>query len=55
LLNLYDEHQKLAGVLRVEDHDATGTTFNVVNSFTDGVPNGQWTILSQGRAPWSPS
>ncbi len=51
LLNLFDDNQALAGVLSVQDHDATGTTFSVVKSFTNSVPNGNWTILSQGRAP----
>jgi hypothetical protein len=55
LLDLYDHTQTLAGVLRVEDHDATGSTFSVVQSFSQNAMNGAWSILSRGRIARPPS
>jgi hypothetical protein len=55
LLDLYDDNQTLAGVLRVEDHDATGSTFSVVQSFSQNAINGAWSIMSRGRIARLPS
>ncbi len=53
LLNLFDANQNIVGTLRVQDHDAYGTSATVVTSFATTAPNPNWTVASQGdRSPW---
>jgi hypothetical protein len=56
LLNLIDANQSVVGTLRVQDHDARGTTASVVTSFATTAPTSGWTVSAPGsRAPWLPS
>jgi hypothetical protein len=56
LLNMLDDSQNVVGTLRVQDHDAQGTTATVVTSFARTAPTSAWTIASPGgRAPWLPA
>jgi hypothetical protein len=55
-LNLLDENQSVVGTLRVQDHDAFGTTATVVTSNAATAPTSGWTVASgDARAPWLPS
>jgi hypothetical protein len=56
VLNLLDETQTLIGTLRVEDHDALGTTAAVITSFAQSAPTSAWTVIAPGaHTPWLPS
>jgi hypothetical protein len=56
VLNLLDETQSIVGTIRVQDHDAVGTTATVVTSFARTAPTSGWTVgTPQARAPWLPS
>jgi hypothetical protein len=53
VLNLFDANQNIVGTLRVQDHDAYGTSATVVTSFAKTIPSATWTVASQGgRSPW---
>src|SRR5271166_619729 len=55
-LDLLDANQSVVGTLRVQDHDAFGTTATVVTSNATVAPTSGWTVASRGgRAPWLPS
>jgi uncharacterized coiled-coil protein SlyX len=56
VLNLLDDRQSVVGTLRVQDHDANGTTATVVTSFAATPPTSAWSVAVPGRrAPWLPS
>jgi hypothetical protein len=56
LLNMFDDNQNIVGTLRVQDHDAYGTSATVVTSFAKTSPSANWTVASpKGRSPWLPS
>lgn len=56
VLNLLDANQSIIGTLRVQDHDALGTTATVVTSFAETAPTSGWTVAAPGgRAPRLPS
>lgn len=56
LLNMLDDSRNVVGTVRVQDHDAQGTTATVVTSFARTAPTSAWTIASPGgRAPWLPA
>ena len=53
VLNLLDANQNIVGTLRVQDHDAYGTSATVVTSFATTAASPNWTVASQGgRSPW---
>lgn len=55
-LNLFDETQAVVATIRVEDHDARGTTATVITSYARSAPTGAWSVAAMaGRAPWLPS
>ncbi len=56
VLNLLDAGQNILGTLRIQDHDATGTTATVVSSNATTAPTAGWSVAVPGRsAPWLPS
>jgi hypothetical protein len=56
VLNLLDDTQTLVGTLRVEDHDALGTTASVITSFAQTAPTSGWTVTApSAHTPWLPS
>jgi len=56
VMNLLDANQSVIGTVRVQDHDALGTTATVVTSFATTAPTSGWTVAVPGsRAPWLPS
>jgi hypothetical protein len=55
-LDLFDANQSAIGTLRVQDHDASGTTATVVSTTATTAPTSGWTVASRdARAPWLPS
>lgn len=53
VLNMFDDKQNIVGTLRVQDHDAYGTSATVVTSFATTAPDATWTVASpRGRSPW---
>ena len=53
MLNMLDGNQNIVGTLRVQDHDAYGTSATVVTSFATTAPDTTWTVASPGgRSPW---
>jgi hypothetical protein len=55
-LDLLDANQSVVGMLRVQDHDASGTTATVVSTTATTAPTSGWTVASrEARAPWLPS
>jgi hypothetical protein len=56
VMNLLDANQSVIGTLRVQDHDAQGTTATVVTSRATTASNSAWSVAVPGsRAPWLPS
>jgi hypothetical protein len=56
VLNLLDAGQNILGTLRIQDHDATGTTATIVTSTATTAPTAGWSVSVPGRsAPWLPS
>lgn len=56
VLNLLDETQTVVGTLRVEDHDALGTTASVITSFAQTAPTSGWAVTAPGaHTAWLPS
>jgi hypothetical protein len=56
VMNLLDASQSVVGTLRVQDHDAQGTTATVVTSRATTAPGSGWSVSVPGsRAPWLPS
>jgi hypothetical protein len=56
VLNLLDDSQTVVGTIRVQDHDALGTTATVVTSYAQTAPNSRWSVASPtGRTAWLPS
>jgi hypothetical protein len=56
VLTLLDDTQTAVGTLRVEDHDAFGTTASVITSFAQTAPTSAWTVAAPGaHTPWLPS
>jgi hypothetical protein len=56
VLNLLDETQTIVGTLRVDDHDALGTTASVLTSFTQTAPTSGWVVTApSAHTPWLPS
>lgn len=56
VLNLLDETQTVVGTLRVDDHDALGTTASVLTSFTQTAPTSGWVVTApSAHTPWLPS
>ncbi len=56
VLNLLDQTQTVVGTIRVQDHDALGTTAMVVSSYAQSAPTGGWSVASPtGRTEWLPS
>jgi hypothetical protein len=56
VLTLFDAGSNAVGTLRVLDHDALGTTAEVVTSFATAAATSAWTVAAPGaRAPWLPT
>ncbi len=56
VMNLLDAGQSVVGTVRVQDHDAQGTTATVMTSKATTSPTAGWTVAVPGsRAPWLPS
>jgi hypothetical protein len=52
VMNLLDANQSVIGTLRVQDHDALGTTATVVTSIAKTAPTAGWSVATRGaRAP----
>jgi hypothetical protein len=53
VMNLLDANQSVIGTLRVQDHDALGTTATVVTSTAKTAPTAGWSVAVPGaRAPY---
>jgi hypothetical protein len=56
VLNLLDDKQSIVATIRVQDHDALGTTATVVTSYAQTTPTSGWSVASPtGRSEWLPS